>query len=242
MVNQKHKLARLLRLIDLRGLFLHIRLMLGRKALAVIIIDLLLVVNVAILGLMASDRVVSFLPVSLPFLLLGIPLLADIVAMERRAGSLDLVLAIPSSHGYFQRRVLALAILMLLQGVTVLIFDRVFLGTFSLVPAILFIVVQLLFISTAVLFFASIMKSPGAVTLAVFGVILLVSPWFFTVPLYAGQMEDGSNAGYGELSFWMSPYAVLAWLKPVAVLLLASVIMYSYARRRYRLPELLLLP
>ena len=42
--------------------------------------------------------------VVLPVFIVGLPALSSVLDLERRAGSLDLALAVPSTEGYFTRR------------------------------------------------------------------------------------------------------------------------------------------
>ena len=75
--------------------------------------SLLAGLNATFLGGSGSGRdfwLPSFL---LPVLLLGVPLMADAVAVERRSGTLDLALTSPGSRFYFERRVGAVVLLMI---------------------------------------------------------------------------------------------------------------------------------
>ena len=55
--------------------------------------------------------------VLVPTLLLGLPALSGVVALERRAGSLDLALAVPSTERYFVRRLIPVCGFFILQGI-----------------------------------------------------------------------------------------------------------------------------
>ena len=55
-----------------------------------------------------------------PMLVLGLPAMSGVVALERRAGSLDLALAVPSTESYFRRRIAPVCAFLTLQGWIVL--------------------------------------------------------------------------------------------------------------------------
>src|SRR5205085_11091612 len=68
----------------------------------------------------------------LPCLLVGVPMLSECVAVERRSGTLDLALSSPGARFYFERRAGAVAVLMIVQGCIALAFARATTETFPL--------------------------------------------------------------------------------------------------------------
>ncbi|MEM7354129.1 MAG: hypothetical protein AAF657_25220, partial [Acidobacteriota bacterium] len=96
-------------------------LLLERRWLLYIIGDVFLLFNCmmfAIGAMSGKDWLAKLYPflIVTPNLLLGLPALASVIAVERRSGSLDLALAVPSTERYFVRRVLPVCGLMLVQN------------------------------------------------------------------------------------------------------------------------------
>ncbi len=68
----------------------------------------------------------------MPALLVGVPMLADTVAVERRSGTLDLALTSPGARFYFERRVLSVCALIVVQGCLAMTLTRLLMNRFPL--------------------------------------------------------------------------------------------------------------
>src|SRR6266581_2992357 len=97
---------------------LSLRLLTERRAALFITIDALFLFSGFFIGLAGTGSVTEFwLPMFLmPLLVVGVPMLSDIVAVERRSGTLDLALTSPGARFYFERRVLSVCALIVAQG------------------------------------------------------------------------------------------------------------------------------
>jgi hypothetical protein len=77
----------------------------------------LMVLFVGVLQAVMGEKTFFYGQVFLtPLLLIGIPALSDCIALERRAGSLDLALSSPGAKMYFVRRIGALVGAAVVQG------------------------------------------------------------------------------------------------------------------------------
>ena len=182
--------------------------------------------------------------VFLPAALLCVPALSGIVALERRAGSLDLALSAPSTERYFLRRVVPICSLFLVQGAILLSlsyweskgaapllsFDK---GIFLLLRALLQNLFLHLFVAACVLFWATRLRTSGAVWGATMVLVMLFRPFLIKNPLLDGSW------GSSELFFGV-PRPLLSWIWSMAIVALASVILYLYSRERLRRPETML--
>jgi len=212
---------------------LSIELLLERRLFALIIVDVLVLLQALVIALVTDGEPSSIYMgvVVLPFVLLGVPILANAVAIERRAGSLESVLVSPTAHTYFLRRYASFCGLMALQGLIVmtlvwLIPSRPFPLPFVLVQTLL--VAALL--GTVSMFWGVYLKSSGAVILASFVTLLALAPWFLDDPMPV-QPAGRFFPGWRDLTEWLQTNAVLA---------LAALLFYLYARRRMLQTEKLL--
>ena len=170
--------------------------------------------------------------VVLPILLLGSPILSDVVAVERRSGSLDLALASPGGATIFERRILSGLALMLGQSWLIILLawmanERLF----ALVPALTQGLLLCLLLGSATLFWAVRLRTPGAVMLGTVGTFVVLGKWALKPPMPEVLLPG---------SFFLPWRESLAWLAASAVLLGASAVLYLHARRRLDRPELLL--
>lgn len=166
----------------------------------------------------------------LPMLILGLPAMSGVLALERRAGSLDLALAVPSTERYFVRRIAPVCAFMMMQSWIVLVFVT---EGWELARALVQSTVLCLLVGALALFWAVRLATSGAVVVASLTTVALMSPWIFFSPatrVAIGVAED----------VWGIPLAVLAWCWKVAVGALAAAIFFLYARERLRRPETLL--
>jgi hypothetical protein len=185
-------------------------------------------VNATFLGGSGSGRdfwIPSFL---LPILVLGVPLMADAVAVERRSGTLDLALTSPGVRFYFERRVGVVALLMILQGWLVILLAKALTPNFPLSGPLVQVVFVVAFLTTATLNWTLRLKSPVGVVFATYGTCLLFLPWLFSNPIHPptempeGVMNLGDYIDYAQQNF---------------VLAVAAAVFYLYAQQRLARPE-----
>lgn len=181
-----------------------------------------------------------------PLVLLGVPVLAGTVALERRAGSLDLALAVPSTELYFVRRVAPVCVFLVVQGwlLTLVAFaivleDRFFGFVLSarglaLLPTTLHTAVVGALVGAVTLFWASRLASAGGVTVASFATVFAFSKWVFADPI----IRETGPPGDWWLGLVPVPVLVVSW--NLTVVVLAAVLFYLYARERLRCPEAML--
>lgn len=167
----------------------------------------------------------------LPFLLLAVPALSAVVSLERRAGSLDLALAVPSTERYFARRVVPVAGFFVVQAWLILISSFGHRG--DLLRALFQSLEVMLLLVALVLFWAVRLKTSGAVLTASWISVGLLARWVFFDPTI-------SRSGGAPERLLGIPLPLLEWTWNSLVLALATFILYQYARERLRRPETLL--
>jgi len=218
----------------MRTMRLSLELLLGRRLLLFAAIDLLIVGSALFSMLVESGDAPEAVWTGVvlpPFLLLGLPALAGIVDLERRAGCLDLALTVPAAEGYFLRRAAVVCGVLWLQGSLLMTVDWLYESAgFPLLSVLVQVAVVSLFLGAAALFWAVRLKSGGAVWLASTATVLALGRWFFFDPI-----PDRHFAAYGALLPGLE--GSLAWLGSVGALGAATVILFLYARRRLRRPE-----
>ncbi len=183
--------------------------------------------------------------VIVPLLILGVPSLASAVALERRAGSLDLALAVPSTELYFLRRVAPVTIFLIVQAwlltflAELIVLEGRFLGFLlsrkvaATVPLLLHATEVGLLVAAVTLFWASRIATTGGAMVASFATIGALYKWIFASPILAT----------GPSSTWVLgvlPPAVIELVWNLTVLALATILFYLYARERLRRPEVML--
>lgn len=221
----------------LRSFRLSLGLLLGRRLLLFVVIDVVVVGWLVMAMLLKSDgdaRDLYRYAFLLPSLILALPALAGMVDLERRAGCLDLALSAPAAEAYFVRRAGAVCAAIAAQGMAVMILGWFLTEPrFPLIAPLVQIVVISLFLGAVSLFWAVRLRTSGAVWLASAVTIGGSSPWFFSSPI-----PPRFGAVYGPLL----PGAdeSLAWLGNLAVLAAGAALFYLYARRRLRRPERML--
>lgn len=219
----------------------------GRLALFVVA-DLILVFQGllrALLGNADLDGLYRFLVV-VPILVLGVLVTASVVALERRAGSLDLALAVPSTEHYFVRRVAPVCAFLLAQAwllffvAYLIIYEKRFFehllsaeGLFVL-PAMLHAALVALLTGTVTLFWAARISTTGGTAAAAFLTLFALSKWIFKSPILQGL---------GPSVTWLAgfvPPVLLELVWNLGVLAIAAAIFFLYARERLRRPEKML--
>ena len=169
--------------------------------------------------------------VLVPLLILGLPALAGLVEVERRAGCLDLALSAPAVESYFLRRAGAVSALMALQGWTLILLTWLKEGrSFPLLSCLTQVTVVSVFLGALALFWAVRLKTAGGVWLASIASTILLQRWFFHNPV--PDRHFGIHAG-----LFPREEALIDWIASVAVLGAATLLLYFYARRRLRRPE-----
>jgi hypothetical protein len=221
----------------LRSLRLTLELLLGRRLLLFALLDLA-VVLAGLFSLLLGDEGSASSPYLwmflFPSLVLGLPALSGLVAVERRAVCLDLALTAPAAEVYFVRRAATVGVLMAVQGTAVMLLVWITSGrAFPLVTPLLSVVVVSAFLAAVVLFWAVHVASAGAVWLAAVGTAAL-----FSGALLADPIPPRFDAVYG--AFLPGLDFAVPWLGRLAVLALGAALFFLYARRRLRRPELLI--
>jgi hypothetical protein len=221
----------------LRTLRLTLELLLGRRLLLFTLLDLGVVASGVFSMLLVPEGEADspYLWIFLvPSLLLGLPALAGMVDVERRAGCLDLALSAPSAEGFFVRRAAAVGLLMAVQGTAVLLLSWIVGGRgFPLFAPLLSIAAVSAFLPAVALFWAVRLRSAGAVWLASSGTAALFHGWLFLDPI-----PPRYEAAFGP--FLPGLEFALPWLGSLAVLGAGALLFFLYARRRLRRPETML--
>lgn len=165
----------------------------------------------------------------LPSLFLGVPIMADAVGVERRSGTLDLALTSPGARLYFERRVLAVAALMIVQGwLCVLLTRALNAAYFPLSGPLVQVVTASLFITAVTLNWTLRLKTAGAVIFATYATMLAFAPWLFTNPIHPpAEMPNGP----------MTVADIVDYLQQNLVLGVAAAVFYLYALHRLARPE-----
>lgn len=225
----------------LRGLLgaarLSLALLLGRRLGMFATIDALVVALSLFFMLLSGegDTIAAYPFLFLfPTLILSLPAMAGMVDLERRAGCLDLALSAPAAEGYFVRRAGAVCGFAAVQGAVLVFLGWLAAGrVFPLLAGLIQIAVVCAFLGAVSLFWAVRLRTAGAVWLASAVTVGLMGRWFFFDP-------TTWIAGTAERPLLPWGQEALDWLPSLAVLSLATVLFYLYARRRLRRPELML--
>lgn len=172
--------------------------------------------------------------VIVPLLILGLPALAGLVEVERRAGCLDLALSAPAVERYFLRRAGTVSALMAIQGWTLILITWIKEGgSFPILSSLTQVTVVCVFLGALALFWAVRLKTAGGVWLASIATTVALQRWFFHNPV--PDRHFGVHQG-----FLPREEALVDWIVSVAVLGAATLLLYFYARRRLRRPETLI--
>ena len=164
----------------------------------------------------------------LPILVLGVPMMSEAVAVERRSGTLDLALTSPGGRFYFERRVGAVAALMIAQGWLVVLLARAIAPAFPMTGPLLQVMFVVVFLTSATLNWTLRLKSPVGVVFATYGTCLALLPWLFSNPIHPPtEMPNGAMA-LGDYIDFAQQNLVLA---------VAAAVFYLYAQQRLARPE-----
>jgi hypothetical protein len=210
---------------------LSLRLLTERRAALFISIDALFLFGGLMIGLAGSGSVREFWQALflMPLLVIGVPMLAETVAVERRSGTLDLALTSPGARFYFERRVAAVITLAVLQGWIAMLFVRLLMRSepFPLSGPFVQVVSASLFVGAVVLNWAVRVRTAGAVIFATYVTALAFTPWLFANPIHPPTTMDGP----------MTIGDIVGWSRDNLVLLAAAATFYLYARQRLARPE-----
>jgi len=210
---------------------LSLRLLTERRAALFISIDALFLFGGLMIGLAGSGSVREFWQALflMPLLVIGVPMLAETVAVERRSGTLDLALTSPGARFYFERRVATVIAVAVLQGWTAMLFVRLLMRSepFPLSGPFAQIVSASLFVGAVVLNWAVRVRTAGAVIFATYATALAFAPWLFSNPIHPPTTMNGP----------MTIGDMVGWSQDNLVLLAAAATFYLYARQRLARPE-----
>ncbi|HEX3069410.1 MAG TPA: hypothetical protein VHX14_12640 [Thermoanaerobaculia bacterium] len=210
---------------------LSLRLLTERRAALFISIDALFLFGGLMMGLAGSGSVREFWQTLflMPLLVIGVPMLAETVAVERRSGTLDLALTSPGARFYFERSVAAVITVAVLQGWLAMLFVRLLMRSepFPLSGPFVQIVSASLFAGAVVLSWAVRVRSAGAVIFATYATALAFAPWLFSNPIHPPTTMNGP----------MTIGDMIGWSQDNLVLLAAAAAFYLYARQRLARPE-----
>ncbi len=168
----------------------------GRWVLFLVADAVLLIAGIfdALVGEGDSSALAYVTVVIAPALLLGVPALADLVALERDAGSLDLLLCVPDAAHHLRARALAVTGLMLAQAWLVLLVTWVAGGfAFALLPPLVHSAATFALVGAAALFWTTRLESAGAAGMATFVTALAFGRWLLEAPI-APRTATGGNA------------------------------------------------
>lgn len=215
---------------ELRRIRLSVRLLLERREALYLVLDLLVLLIVLVSTFAAARPSQLYVAAVIPLLLPGILVLSDAVALERRAGSLDLALSSPGAHRYFEKRVGSFAAILALQSCLILLLQRLVASPFPLLPALLQVCVSCALIGAICLCWSVTSKNADAAALASWASVAVLGRWFFASPI---PNEPATG-------FWLGLEGTLDWIRVNAALALAAFVFYAYARRRIAVPERIL--
>jgi hypothetical protein len=216
-----------------------LELQLGRQLVLVIVLDVVLLGFGALSAMASPDAPGPLLYVGsclVPLFALGVAALADLVALERRAGCLELALAAPSGELYFLRRVGVVVAVLLVQGTMVMTLG--WLATdaeFPLLTVLTQLAAVTLFTGAVAVFWAVRLASAGGVWLAAIATVFAAGRWTLWVPVVTPQ-PGGPRIG----KLLPDPWGVWEWAAHTIPLLIAASLLVLYARRRLRRPESIL--
>ncbi len=213
-----------------------LRLLLEGRLWVFLLADLVLLVQGLIQALVAGGRIDElYAPmVIVPSVLLAAPALSAIIALERRAGSLDLALATPQAEGYFLRRAAPVALPLLAQGWLILCLAPSTSAELYRPRALVMSVELMALVVALVIFWAVRLKSAGGVLVATWASLLLLRLLFRFSP------EPVNPNAFAQHFFGFS-IPMLAGLWNIFSVGFAALIVYLFARQRLRRPESMLL-
>ena len=216
-----------------------LQLQLGRQLTVLVVLDAVLVGFGVVAAMTGEGTPAAILYTSgglVPLLALGVPALSDLVALERRAGCLDLALAAPAGELYFLRRLGVVVAALLAQGVGLLVVAWLLTAAeFPHLTAAAQLAAVTLFVAAVTLFWAVRLGSAGSVWLASMVTVAAAGKWVFWMPIVTA-LPGGPRIG----KLLPDPWGTWEWATRFTPLVVATLLLLSYARRRLRRPETLL--
>lgn len=231
-------------LLELRRGRYSLGLLLERRLALFAVLDGLVVLFGAFQALLGDAQLASIYnwTAVLLIVVLGPLVLSSVIALERRAGSLDLALAVPSTERYFLRRLVPVMALLVIQSWGLVLLALPFLRVrmdFGKYDALVRSLVQSALIGAlvvcVVLFWASRLRTAGGVLVATWVTLGALGPW-----LFESAFDDRKTVRWGFERILGVPMPLLEWIGCMMVLALAATIFYLYARQRLRRPQSLL--
>ena len=195
-----------------------------RRGLLYALIDAVLLVYAIEQGFNGEGRAGEFYIVLyiLPLFLIAVPVMSDAVALERRAGTLDLALTSPGATFHFERRIASIALLAMLQGWITLAIPWLLIEHFPLSGPMLQMAVVATFVAAVTLNWAVRLRSAGAAAFMTYVTCLAFAPWFFSNPIRPIDVDHGPMIFADYLDFF----------RRNAVLAAGAIVFYLYARQR----------
>lgn len=214
-------------------IFRSLTLLTDRRVGVYILIDAAVLFSAVVSGFSGGGNAPSFYPMLffVPAFAIALPMMADCVAVERRAGTIDLVLTSPGSAHYFERHVLSVALPLIAQGWLTLAIPWLLVEHFPLSGPAIQIVVVTLFLSAAVLNWAVRVRSAGGVVVLTCLTCLVFAPWFFSIPIRPLDPQHGPMVFADYVEF----------VRRNLILAAGAAVLYAYARRRLARAETLVI-
>ncbi len=230
----------------LRRTVADLELLLEGKMLFFAVADFLMVAWGLTVALLGSGKLRDFYAtaVIVPTLVLLLMALPAVIALERRAGSLDLALAAPDPTAFFLRRAVAPLFLVLVQGAALLLLAaaeqtplaELMAGRLTAWPvvarALAGNLLVALLVTAVTLFWATRLRASGAVLAATAGTLLPFVSFLFTSPVLPPPQLFPQDV------FEANAHLV-AWIWPMVVMGAAALLFFTAAVGRLRRPELL---
>lgn len=217
---------------QVQQLKLSLDLALGRRWILVLIANAALLASLffqmALGGLKAESGYDSWVFL---LIILGVPTTSDIVAVERKWGSMDMTLAAPGSDTYFYRRTGLVIGALTVEAIALVLLLRFAVEAFPLWPVLLQGIVVSTLVGTATLFWAVRLRTSGSALVATYLTILVLWKWLSANPVFGPTTRIGI----------LYPDFLWEFAKRLPVLAMAAILFFAYTRRILRNPESILL-
>lgn len=171
---------------------LSLGLLLDRGGVVLVATDVVLLLLVLLVSSVEGGSTYAlYMCVILPELLLGIPLLAGLIDVERRAGCLELVFTSPSADHYFDIRAGALALIIIAQGLCVLTVGWLFITRFAFLPAVCQLITSTSFVVAVSLFWCTRCRARATVAGASLFSVVVAAPLLIRNPIRSDWTSEG---------------------------------------------------
>lgn len=213
-----------------RSTALSVNLLMGRGVWKYAILDSVLILGCLTAALFSIDDssagALFRFAVVVPLLVFGVPLLANVVDLERRAGTLDIALTSRGARFYFEQRAFGLVSIFFVQSVVVVLILRLLLA-FHLWPPLVQAANVCLFVGCAGLLWGVMLRSAGAAMIATWATSLAFAKWLFSSPIFR----------FDDISGPMDRTEFLTWGSANLVIVVAALVFYLYTIRKLSRPE-----